>query len=190
MDLGALHISDTAVTVIGTLLGVLVGAVVGGLVDFVLERRRESTQAKAAARLLRMELAVRKEQIEDAVSGLLWWPFYDFAMEPWDRYRDLLAGQLDADRWMKVSQSCMELQALGRGMLKSPQARDGHPRLIGAEVAGNLLTMRVNAVEAFNALGEVADDTERLTTGDAPVPGSDKQWKAVGVVSGDADPED
>jgi hypothetical protein len=175
MDLLGIHLSASAVTAIAALLGVLIGAVVGGVVDYTLERRRERTQARAAARLLRMEFSIRREQLEAAVRELAWWPFYDFQMEPWDRYKDLFAGQLSADGWLKVSQSAMELQGLGQAMLKPPLRRSlipGGPRKLSEETVAPMLTMRENAIAAFNALAKIADDPERLSAADAPEIGS------------------
>jgi len=173
VNLWGLHLSDVAVTAFATLLGVLTGALVSGLVSYWLERRRDRTQARAAARLLRMEFALRKDQLESAIRELVWWPFYDFELEPWDRYKALLAAELGADGWVKVSQSASELQSVGRGMLKAP-AEDlpqGMLRQIGVEGAKSMLVMRANAVEAFNVLSELADDPEVLSSDSPPVVG-------------------
>lgn len=154
--------------------GALVGAVAGGLVTYVLERRRDRTQGRAAARLMRMELAVRKEELESAVQELQWWPFYDFSLQAWDRYRDLLAGLLGADRWLLVSQSAMELQGMGTWVLKAPVAESAgnQPFGITESMAKGLLTMRENAVEAYNTLGPLADEKEELSAASPPAPGS------------------
>ncbi|MEN3281492.1 MAG: hypothetical protein V7607_2632 [Solirubrobacteraceae bacterium] len=172
--LATFHLSDTAITALAGVGGALVGAVAGGLVDYVLERRRETTQGRAAARLLRMELAVLKEQMESAVQELQWWPFYDFSMQPWDRYRDLLAALLGADRWLLVSQSAMELQGFGAWVLKAPaaQSADNQPFAISEPMALGLLTMRENAVKAYNALGPLAEEAEEMSGADPPAPGS------------------
>jgi hypothetical protein len=166
-----IHLSDVAVTALATLVGVAIGALIGGAVEYRLERRREQTRERAAARVMRMEFAVRKEQLESAVEELVWWPFiYDFSLEEWDRYRDLLAGALDTGRWLLVSQAAIELQGLGRGMLKL--GHDEEPFKLSERSAPELVTMRANLVKAYNALGPLADETELLSADDPPEPGS------------------
>jgi hypothetical protein len=105
-------------------------------------------------------------------------------MEPWDRYKDLFAGQLSTDEWLKVSQSAMEIQGLGRGMLKAPVRRSlvpGGPRKLSDATVAPMLTMRANAIAAFNALSKVADDPERLSAANPP-----KGWQRPTQVSGNS----
>jgi hypothetical protein len=83
-------------------------------------------------------------------------------MEPWTRYRDLLAEELGTDDWGTVSQSAIELQALGEEMHKAPGFDEHKPMAITEGHASNLNRIRVNAIDAFNALGKLADDHEEL----------------------------
>jgi hypothetical protein len=142
--------------------GALVGSVAGGVVGWRLERRRAGRQAKAGARLLRADLSINQTRLGDAISELRWWPFYDMCIEPWSRYRDAMAEELDADVWGVVSQAAIELQALGEGMRKAPGFDEHKPMAITEERASNLNLIRVNAIQAFNALGKLADDKEQL----------------------------
>jgi hypothetical protein len=168
-----IHLSDVALTAIATLAGVVIGAVIGGAVEYMLERRREHTRERAAARVMRMEFSVRKGQLESAVEELVWWPFiYDLALDEWNRYRDLLAGALDTERWLLVSQAAVELQGLGRGMLKLGGDDRNDPFTLGHQSAESMLTMRANAVRAYNALGPLSDEDEVLSPDDPPKPGS------------------
>lgn len=167
----AFAVSDAVVTGSAALAGVVVGAVVGGVVDLKLEKRKENAQGRAGARLLRVDLSVAVQQIESAIAELTWWPFYELRLEPWDRYRDVLAVALDPEAWGVVSQSAMELQALGNGMRNAPGS-DGRARRVGDTMTKSLVLMRANAIRAFNALCDLADDDERLEPSDPPEPGS------------------
>jgi hypothetical protein len=158
--LGIDHVSDTAVTALATLAGVVVGAVVGGWVNYRLERRREKSQGRAGARLVRMDLALGADQLTRAYEEAAWWPFYDVTMEAWERYRDVIAIALGADDWVTVSQSAVEMQRLDTGMRTSPLA--GQPRVLNADSAPQLAEIRGNAIKAFNALSKLADDAEKL----------------------------
>lgn len=170
MVVEVLAVSEAVVTGGAALLGVILGAVVGGVVDLRLEKRKEEAQGRAGARLLRVDLSVAVAQVESAIAELTWWPFYELRMDPWDRYRDVLAVALDPEEWGAVSQSAMELQAFGHGMRNAPGADRG--RRLGAKAADSLVLMRANAIRAFNALCDLADDDERLEPSDPPEPGS------------------
>ncbi len=148
--------------------GALVGALAGGIADWRLERHRSHLRAKAGARLLRADLLTTEKRLEAAIRELQWWPFYSMDMQPWDDYRDVLAEALDTKSWVHVSQSALELQALSEGMRKAPTTDPTAPRQTTRGAATNMLTIRSNAIQAFNALGELADDDERLSPSDPP----------------------
>ena len=77
-------------------------------------------------------------------------------LDVWDRYRDVLASELDAEAWVTVSQSAGALQGPG---LAWPRHK---PSDINAKQVAALLTMRENALAAFNTLSELADHPEAL----------------------------
>jgi hypothetical protein len=89
-------------------------------------------------------------------------------MQPWDSYRDVMAEALDAASWGAVSQSAIELQALSEGMRKAPTIDPTAPRQITRGAAASMLNIRTNAIQAFNVLGELADDNEKLSPSDPP----------------------
>jgi hypothetical protein len=152
--------------------GALVGSVAGGVVGWRLERRRAGRQAKAGARLLRADLSINQTRLSDAISELRWWPFYHMRIEPWSRYRDAMAEELNAEIWGEVSQSAIELQELGEEMRKAPGFDDQKPMTISERQAHNFILIRANAIRAFNALGKLADDEEELPPSDPPEIGS------------------
>jgi len=148
--------------------GALVGAFAGGVADWRLERHRGNLRAKAGARLLRADLSITEKRLASAIRELQWWPFYRMDMQPWDNYRDVMAEALDAASWGAVSQSAIELQALSEGMRKAPTADPTAPRQITRGAAANMLNIRTNAIQAFNVLGDLADDSEALSPSNPP----------------------
>jgi hypothetical protein len=90
-----------------------------------------------------------------------------------------MAEALDTESWGHISQSAIELQTLSEGMRKAPMSDPPAPRQITGSQATNILTIRSNAIRAFNALGELADDEERLSTSDPP-----KIGEAAGITGG------
>ena len=155
---------DWSPGIAGALLGALLGALIGGLltgaVQWRLERRREEAQAKDGARPLRVELSLAKGRVESAIEELLWWPFYEMAFEPWDRYRDVLAVDLDPEGWDSVTQSVAQLRALSEGMENAP-GDPSKPRPLGPKT-GRRSSSCANIIRAFNALRLLADDDEEM----------------------------
>lgn len=171
---------DWSPGIAGALLGALLGALIGGLltgaVQWRLERRREEAQAKDGARPLRVELSLAKGRVESAIEELLWWPFYEMAFEPWDRYRDVLAVDLDPEGWDSVTQSVAELRALSEGMEKAP-GDPSKPRPLGPKTGQALVPMREHhpGVQRAPATGRRrrGDGAERSPKGGRKVRGVD-----------------
>ena len=147
------------------------GGLTTGVVDWRMESHRSHARAKAGARLLRADLSITQERLKAVLDELLWWPFYDIRMEPWDHYNDVMAGELDADTWGVVSQSAIELQELGEKIRRSPRYDEAKPMSIGNGQVPSLIVIRANAIRAFNALGKLADDEEEMPSSDPPEAG-------------------
>jgi|ERR1700722_5325235 len=148
--------------------GALVGALGGGIADWRLERHRGRLRAKAGARLLRAELSISEKRLTAAIRELHWWPFYRMSMQPWNDYRDVMAEELGTEHWTEVSQSVIELQALDDGMRTAPTYDPARPLQINMSVGTNMINLRANAIRAFNALADLAEDDEKLSLSDPP----------------------
>lgn len=152
--------------------GAFVGAVAGAMASYLIQRRGAKRAARAAARLLRSDFQTGAQWLTDAIGELLWWGFYDFSMKAWADHRELLAAELSTATWGLVEQSAFEFVGLGRQMHKSPGYKPDGYMLLEEALAENLANMRANAIRAFNALSEVADDPQQMELTDPPAPGS------------------
>lgn len=148
--------------------GALVGSLSGGVVGWRLERRRTGRQAKAGARLLRADLSINQTRLKDSIDEMRWWPFFRMRVEPWTRYRDLLAEELGADEWGAVSQSAIELQELGEEMHKTPGFDEHKPMAITKEAAEKFTSIRADVIRAFEALEKLADDEGEIPPSERP----------------------
>lgn len=146
-----LVLASTAVTTgIFVLAGVLIGGLLTGLVNYVLERRRETASARAALRLLEIELALAGATIDQVVESGRWWPWnFERSHRTWDEHRPEAARVLSDDEWIKVALGFSGIDAVERTFSELEK---------GAEivVSGQLVVAqaRKQVYEGANALRE------------------------------------
>jgi hypothetical protein len=98
------------------LLGVLVGALVTGFVNYVLERRRELVEARAAARLMRSEVVAAGEAVATTLEEGEWPISYRPTWrESWIAYRRALAGRLPGEDFEAVARAYARMDQLQGG---------------------------------------------------------------------------
>jgi hypothetical protein len=157
------------VTGAAALAGAIVGALAGGIAEYVLQRRREASDARAGARLLQAELSFATGHLESLQADQVWWVFFDMSLPSWDTYRGVLAAQLGRDAWMAVSQSVIELRRLGNGMVDDEATPPGGSFRLPNLNVNSIAAMRTNATRAYNAMCELADtEPEDLLPGVPP----------------------
>jgi hypothetical protein len=104
------------------LVGVVVGALVTGGVEFLAERRRESSLRRKAARLVEAELDQAARALETALdAGRSWNPP---SVPSWAEYAPVLADSLDTDDWQVVESAVGMIKIEEMGQPDRPPARE------------------------------------------------------------------
>jgi hypothetical protein len=122
-DLRRPIIEEVATAVIG-----LVGAVIGGLLTgggtYLLERRREQAEAKAARRIVRSQLLEATTAVEDALKGSNWPPGWHAVTwsQTWSTYRPFLAKTMDVDDFDKLAVAYVRVQQVQTGLALGKRA--------------------------------------------------------------------
>ena len=141
------------------LLGGVLGAIAGGLSEYFLERHRNKTKARAGARLVRSELLKAAEQMWISEESCAWKYWFDFSIKTWDAYGDVLASELDPDRWASVDEAVRNVRAIGFGIeelnRKFGEAPAPELALEASSVAG-FSTQRKELQVAHDALARLA----------------------------------
>jgi hypothetical protein len=106
------------------LVGVVVGAVVTGAVSWLLERRREAAEARAAARLLKSEVTAACEDIDSALHEGKWPIAYRPTWrQSWSTYRRPLAVVMQATAFDEVAVAYSRMDQL-QGGFSAARAED------------------------------------------------------------------
>jgi hypothetical protein len=122
------------------LIGVLLGAVIGGFVSYTLEHRRETAEARSAARLSRAQIGEARRAADTALEDGSWpiaWQS-DWT-NSWQWLRRPLAGSLEPDHFDLVATTYTRMGQLERGLAASRPARhlsDTDRRFLGTVVGG------------------------------------------------------
>src|SRR3954471_3673192 len=102
--------SDAIITGAVGLIGVLIGAALGGTVDYQLAKRAE---ARAAARVLQVELRNAATSLREAEEVGYWFPTTTITIDAWREHRRLLAAVLDTVSWQRVATGIQSLNEFG-----------------------------------------------------------------------------
>ena len=101
-------------------MGVVVGGLLTGGVTFLLERRREKREARAAQLVMKSELEAAAAVAEDALSGEdpEWPPGWDRVgwSESWSTYRPILAKTMSDVDFTKLARAYLQMQLLQTGL--------------------------------------------------------------------------
>ncbi|MEV0084765.1 hypothetical protein [Saccharopolyspora sp. NPDC050642] len=110
------------------LVGVIIGGLLTGLVDFMLERRRERNDARAASKLLRSQLNDARTAVVVALEGREWplgWNDKAWA-QSWSVYWSALAGRMADDAFLKLAEAYNYMELLQRGLADGGRALSGN----------------------------------------------------------------
>jgi hypothetical protein len=98
------------------LIGVVVGGLLAGGAEYVMQRRRERRDARAAARLLaeqlRRAIAFIHSELRPVASDWASGAFGDVEMEVWHHNRGILASALETAEWEGIAEAFEVVDAL------------------------------------------------------------------------------
>jgi hypothetical protein len=128
------------------LIGVVVGALVTGIVQWRLERRRETTNRRAAMRLLAADFAVSQALIRPVLETGAWGSErIPLPLEAYGEYRGVISAELNKAAWKYVEGAVLGLRHLNE--IRADAERSGrdftpaemdHFRRIGAWLDGTI----------------------------------------------------
>jgi hypothetical protein len=111
------------------LVGVLVGSVTTGMLQWLLARRAERIEGRAAIRLVMQDFFSAQALARPVRATGVWGiELDDFILEGWIEYRKRLASDLDPEMWKRVEGSALGIRHLAalRSSAKA-QSRDFLP---------------------------------------------------------------
>jgi hypothetical protein len=139
------------------LIGVVVGGVLTGAVAYVLERRRETREARIARRIMRAQFGQALKAVDDGLKGKNWPPGWDDKRwsDSWVAHRQALAAKMDDDDFATLAHGALYMELLQVGFKK-----DARP--FGPRDKGFFEEVRSFVQDADQVLPRDKGDTRRL----------------------------
>jgi hypothetical protein len=105
------------------LIGVVVGGVLTGAVAYVLERRRETREARIARRVMRAQFGQALKAVDDGLKGKNWPPGWRDKRwsDSWVAHRQALAAKMDDDDFATLAHGALYMELLEVGFRKDPR---------------------------------------------------------------------
>lgn len=144
-----------------TLLAVMIGGLITWAIQVGLARREAKHSARAAARVLRVELAAASSRLKEMVENdPRWFPYGRVSLLSWDSSCTNLARYLSSHAWDDVAQAAVELRELDAGMMQAfgrggPMEGKRFIELTDKQIAG-IDSVWTSATTAYNALAPFA----------------------------------
>jgi hypothetical protein len=153
---------DVGIAAAAGIFGAILGATTGGGINFWLEKRREATQARAGARLLRADFEHAAAMFGVAEASKRWILSLDVEVHGWNDFRDVLAAQLDSSQWDEVDtavrliRSVQEAQEATRRQYASAERPMPPSRSLDQDEVEQMAYQRNQARLAYNVLAPLA----------------------------------